>query len=204
MMLDGLGSAMKTFRGLLTFLEDALNQEKICLQYLIDNEVTSTALKNADIIFLENSFLGGSLITEYFKKPRIVLNTVLFSVIAKTFKVPMPSSYVPIFFNKGASDQMTFFQRVANTLAWNVLDVIFKRGVDFGYRDLRKQYNIAPGKSCEELVGMAEIVLEARDFALEFVHPLMPSRLKVGFLTIIRKITKSHPKGDDDIEFSIG
>ena len=150
--------------------------EKKCSEFVLNDNVTSGHLKEADLVISDRSYIGGILLSRYFNKPNILVLTTTFTVAAHSFRVPMPQSYVPVYFNRGATENMNFIQRVSNVFGWLLMDAVIEGFAYAAYGSFREQYSINPREYYDDLVGRTEIVLVQLDFVTEFVHPLMPSK----------------------------
>ncbi len=108
---------------------------------------------------------------EYLKKPFIVVYPTAFNLFGLLADVPLPPSYVPVI---TASDRMTITQRIINFLSSSARSIVLQKLFDFYFKEVLHHYNIT--KNFEDLFAQAEMHLVNSDFALEFAHPLMPSR----------------------------
>ena len=109
--------------------------------------------------------------------------------------VPMPSStavfsgldhnpsYVPTI-GLGLSNDMTFFQRVGNTLTYHFLNTFFRRLIHKPFDDLLALHDIySPSGNIDALLYNSSLWFVNADFAVEFPCSLPPSVIPVGGLT---------------------
>ena len=175
-MIELLSGGMKSTYGLLKFAIGLLSYERFCTDTILKSNDTLGALNNADILLFDSTSFIGPLVSYFLGKPHVLLVTISFSAAAHTYQVPMPPSYVPILFNKGAQEQMNFMKRLQNVFVWFAADVLFTHGaVYLAFKHFSENHKVKHPKWYPDLIGSAEIVLVSNHFATEFAHPLMPS-----------------------------
>ena len=91
------------------------------------------------------------------------------------YNIPNPVSYNPQE-GTGFSPQMTFLQRVRNTMSFVVKNIMYGVLVHYKFSPIAEKYQIGQGKTVAQMVGEAELFLVPVDFALEWPRPLLPSK----------------------------
>ena len=179
-------------------------QITICKSFLQSTELQEQ-LKGVDIIVYDSlASCPATMLGERFDIPRVeILPLPLTSPFVFSHMVPMPVSYVPQLFT-GFSDKMNFKERVMNLGAYFggklFMYLVYYRPMNA----LKVKYNINPGRSFQEAVGNAELLISTADFALEYAQPLLPGRSKgsleggEGEHTIIGCTQGTHCKGGVD------
>ena len=90
-------------------------------------------------------------------------------------------SYVPTI-GLGLSNDMTFFQRVGNTLFYHIWNTVIRRRIHKPYDDLLELHGIfSPNRNIDGLLRNTSLWLASADFAVEFPCSLPP--VPVGGLT---------------------
>ncbi|KAL2087404.1 hypothetical protein ACEWY4_016232 [Coilia grayii] len=130
-------------------------------------------------VLLTDPVLGhGILLAHYLKVPLVYNVRWALGADGHLFLAPSPTSYVPML-GSHLSDQMTFLQRVKNTLLHLMSQ--FRRRFILGplYQAVCDRY-FEPKVDFYELVQAADIWLMRVDFVFEFPRPTMPNVVYVG------------------------
>ena len=155
-----------------------LNMAVTSCQDIFQDKLAMEEFESADLIIGMSFLPCKALIAEYVGKPFIVLHATSFQMAASFLRVPMPASYVPLI-TSGSTDKMGFYERVLSSLYHKLIDLALSFLFLSRYCPIQLKYNIRKDKSIEEIVGMAQIHIVQLDFAVEFTHPLMPSKYDV-------------------------
>ena len=146
-----------------------------CVAILEDKD-TRYAVMKADMIITLSFMVCSFYLAENYDKPFIVLHPAPLPVIGSLAQVPLPPSYVPMS-GSAISESMSFFQRARNFIAYKMRDVLLNHVVDYFFQDLTNKFQWRSSGSFARMFGKAEAYIATVDFAFEFVHPLMPSKL---------------------------
>ena len=167
------GGGVRTFEFIPTLVElDMFNCEAI-----FKDGTVMQKLQKQDIIIGTSASFCGSLIAEYLKLPHILIHPAVFTALASLFMVPLPPSYVPVM-QTASTDQMTFMERLKNVFFVAGQEILFRFVFLPMFKPFQQKHNILPDKDVGELLGSAEMHLVQLDFAIEYAHPLMPSKLE--------------------------
>ena len=166
--LEMEGSRMEGYTRLVEF------QNALCEGVLNSTEMLKE-VKNFDLLLYDSpAGMCGVLVSELLSIPRVQIQAHPNSPFGFDNMIPMPVSYVPGLFS-GLTDEMTFMERIINLLSYLLIKTFW---IDLVYssamNDHKIKYKIKPGKSYQEAIGDAELVLIAADFALEYAQPLLP------------------------------
>ena len=145
-----------------------------CNSMISDNTVMDK-FKEADVIVGVSLYFCGDLIAAYVQKPYITVHPAAFTGLASLSMVPLPPSYVPAI-QSGMTDKMNFVERLKNLALFTAKELMMRLLLYPMFKPFQQKYNIHPDKSLGEVMGMAEIHIVQSDFAIEFAHPLMPSK----------------------------
>lgn len=96
-------------------------------------------------------------------------------------QLPSPSAYVP-HMSTGFDDDMTFPQRVINTLVSTFVPYFDEKNVRRPYEELKSKFGIKPDQDLREAMLWTEIWLFNVHFTFDFPRPLMPNLIPVGGL----------------------
>ena len=146
-----------------------------CVAILEDND-TRNAIMKADMILTLSVMVCSFYIAENYDKPFIVVHPGPLPAIGSLAQVPLPPSYVPMG-GLVLSENMSFFQRTLNFIAYRVRDAVMDHVVNYFFRDLKEKFQWKSSENFARLFGKAEAYIATVDFAFEFVHPLMPGKL---------------------------
>ena len=169
-------------------------QNALCEGVLNSTEMLKE-VKNFDLLLYDSpAGMCGVLVSELLSIPRVQIQAHPNSPFGFDNMIPMPVSYVPGLFS-GLTDEMTFMERIINLLSYLLIKTFW---IDLVYssamNDHKTKYKIKPGKSYQEAIGDAELVLIAADFALEYAQPLLP-----GMCNNVYYTNKRTSKGISDI-----
>lgn len=95
--------------------------------------------------------------------------------------MPYPLSYVPFNIFGSSTDEMTFVQRLQNSvtpLLYHVLQYNFNRP----YRKIQVEHQISPSKSIKELYSHASLYLAHVSLGSDFPRPYTPNYIPIGGL----------------------
>ena len=144
-------------------------------QDIFQDKIAMEEFKSSELIIGMSVHPCKALIAEHVGKPLIVLHATSFQSAASLLRVPMPASYVPLIMS-GSTDKMNFYERFLSSLYHKLNEFALSFLFLPRYRPIQMKYNIRKDKSIEEFVGVAQIHIVQLDFAVEFTHPLMPSK----------------------------
>ncbi len=146
--------------------------EGLC-ESLMEHKSALEELKTADLVVMLAPVPCHHYLMDKLDKPYIGVYPAVFNLFGFLTHSPLPPSYVPII---SATDRMSFLQRTVNFLASatraSLLDLLFTQA----FKGFSKKYKAGEGKSFQQLFLQAEMYLVSSDFAIEFTHPLMPSK----------------------------
>ena len=146
---------------------------------LLNNQSALEEMKKSDIILVTSSFFCGAMVAEHYEKPFIVIHPTSFTGFAPFAMTPIPSSYVPAVRSQ-LTDKMSFMERVKSYLISRLRNLLLRLTIPLLFNSIQRQYNVTPPKNLFDMVGKAEMHIVQLDFALEFNHPLMPSKCRFG------------------------
>lgn len=163
-------------------------QNALCEGVLNSTEMLKE-VKNFDLLVYDSpAGMCGVLVSELLNIPRVQIQYHPNSPFGFDNMIPMPVSYVPGLFS-GLSDEMTFMERIINLLSYLLIKTFW---IDLVYssamNDHKIKYKIKPGKSYQDSIGDAELVLIEADFALEYPQPLLPGIYNKVYYTNKRTI----------------
>lgn len=132
-------------------------------------------VKGADLLLADGTFICGAILAEYFSIPRVDVAMWSFCdpMFSYLYNIPNPVSYVPQM-DTGFSSKMTFLQRTLNTILGLIIIPLSQIMIKLSAPafDTNK---IGHGKTLQEIIGQAQLVLVPTDFALEWARPVLPS-----------------------------
>ncbi len=147
-------------------------QVEVC-ESLMLNARALQELKSAELVIIPAISPCHFYVMDYINRPFIAVYSSAFTLFGSLTQVPLPPSYVPII---TATDRMTFPQRVFNFIASLARASITDVALTQAFSGFSHKYKAGEGKSLQQLYLQAEMYLASSDFAVEFAHPLMPSK----------------------------
>ncbi|XP_072013472.1 UDP-glucuronosyltransferase 2C1-like [Amphiura filiformis] len=102
------------------------------------------------------------------------------------YRVPAELSYVPQpFAMHTATDKMSFFERLANVMAYFSMNyLVFPYFMKLEFVKIKEEYNIAPEMDIWEMSSKAELWLTQTSMVLDFPGPGLPNVVPVGGLGV--------------------
>ena len=110
---------------------------------------------------------------------------------------PAELSYTPeVFF--GASDKMTFMQRVQNVFQHFFWSHIAPPILLAEYCQIQKDFDIEPDTYLPNMIGQAALWLSYSDISLDFPGPVMPNFVPIGGIAVkdahtVKQLDKVRP-----------
>ena len=126
--------------------------------------------KEFDLIFTDAPPHCGAIISDLLELPRVD--------ICPAFALRIgvgPISYIPNLLSF-SSDKMNFVERVQNAFYTLLMNTILSPIDDLAYNEMKKSFDIAPDRSFQESMKMAELVIIMGHFALEYSQPVLPGK----------------------------
>ncbi len=154
-----------------TGINTILKSQSDCCDSIFKDPLFVAELKESDMVVFISVWVCGAFITEYLKKPFIIVHPCGFSWMANLAKVPQPPSYVSLI---ETSDKMNFWQRTRNLFAVHSQGIIIDKVTNYYFNDFLRGFKIK--KTYAEIFAQAEMHLVSSDFAVEFAYPIMPSK----------------------------
>ncbi|XP_035684566.1 UDP-glucuronosyltransferase 2C1-like [Branchiostoma floridae] len=160
-------------------LEDLVNAaSKSCEALLHHLETKTTEAEKYNMVLWSPAELPcGAVLARYLEIPSAVIYIPTFSFLHSAGN-PLPVAYYPIS-PSGFTSEMTFMQRVQNTLFYLVSKYVHHHRL-FSPFDYTVHKYISNDTSTEEIVADTDLWLSLADFTLEFTRPTMPNVVNVA------------------------
>ena len=150
-----------------------------------------------DLIITQPLISCDMLLAEYLNVPFVVVSPMRRSVVVTEdhFRIPIPSSYVPFSVFTAYSDQMTFKERVRNSLMRFIVHPVTEYLTTYTLQGIKREFNIRPDLTLSQLTAEAMLWFSHSNFALEFPQPTAPNLIPIGGITA--KPAKGLPQVSD-------
>ncbi|RDD36760.1 UDP-glucuronosyltransferase 2B37 [Trichoplax sp. H2] len=165
-------SLLYTFQG--TFCRD-----------LLRNGTISTLIKDYDIIITDSIYICSLMLPQIVNKRNVVMGiqgTLLSPIGYPTY--PSNPAYIPQI-GTTYSSKMNFFQRVKNTIAACLKELVVFNAMNYLAYSIKQEFNIRPDLGFYELMLSPEMTLVAGDFAVDYARPIPPNMKLIGPLSSV-------------------
>ena len=169
-----------------------------CTSLFKDNKTLKVLQEERFDLIITQPLIGcDMLLAEYLNVPFVVVSPMRRSVVVTEdhFRIPIPSSYVPFSLFTAYSDQMTFKERVRNSLMRFIVHPMTEYLTTYTLQGIKREFNIRPDLTLSQLTAEAMLWLSYSNFALEFPQPTATNWIPIGGITA--KPAKELPQVSD-------
>ncbi|EDV26582.1 uncharacterized protein TRIADDRAFT_54723 [Trichoplax adhaerens] len=147
---------------------------------MLRNGTISTLIKDYDIIITDSMYLCSFMLPQIVNKRNIMIGiqgTLLSPIGYPAY--PSNPAYIPQM-GTTYSSKMNFFQRVKNTIAACLKELVLFNVMNYLAYSIKQEFNIRPDLGFYELMLSPEMTLVAGDFAVDYARPIPPNMKLIG------------------------
>ena len=157
-------------------------QGKLC-RGTLQNQTIIQFLKSVDVMVTDSMYICSFMLSQIANKRNIMIG------ISGTLLSPVPypaypshPAYIPQI-GTTFNSKMNFFQRVKNTIAACIKELILFNAMNYLAYTIKHEYNIRPDLGYYELMQSQEVTLVAGDFAVDYARPVPANMMLIGPLS---------------------
>ncbi|RDD36754.1 UDP-glucuronosyltransferase 1-2 [Trichoplax sp. H2] len=147
---------------------------------MLRNDTITTLIKDYDIIITDSIYICSFMLPQIVNKRNIVMGiqgTLLSPIGYPAY--PSNPAYIPQM-GTTYSSKMNFFQRVKNTVAACLKELVMFNVMNYLAYSIKQEFNIRPDLGFYELMLSPEMTLVAGDFAVDYARPIPPNMKLIG------------------------
>ncbi|RDD36758.1 UDP-glucuronosyltransferase 2B33, partial [Trichoplax sp. H2] len=152
---------------------------------MLQNDTITKLIKEYDVFVTDSIYLCSFMLPKIVNKRNIMIGiqgTLLSPIGYPAY--PSNPAYIPQI-GTTYSSKMNFFQRVKNTVAACLKELVMFNVMNYLAYSIKQEFNIRPDLGFYELMLSPEMTLVAGDFAVDYARPIPPNMKLIGSLSSV-------------------